>query len=144
MFGESRKQIELLQKLYANAGDAALQERYDQLRPVIDLQIKTLMGKVVDNDTKFRDKKLVREDFYGILQGVIPRLDSLSKFLEVIAVPADRKPELARRTLIASLLTQAGHSLMSYLETNKTSARADADMFMQEAANQLRELAPQK
>ena len=77
-----------------------------------------------------RSRSSPRESYYATVNGLGIRLDSMAKFLDVLAVPPAKQPASLRRSLACGLLAQACACILDYLETNKKKSKDSADAFI--------------
>ncbi len=138
LFVESRRALEALKQVQPNPNPRTIESRYDMLRKAFDKHFTALLNQYDENAKRFTDKSIARENYYNEVKGLALRLEAMAKFLDTIDVPEDRKPA-NNRSLACGLMAQAAASLTEFLETNSTTAKANAAVFASQARKELME-----
>jgi len=130
LFGEARKSIEKVNALQPKPPADVVSRRYEMFRKAFESAFGILL-KQLDSDTADYEKNVInRESYYESVNGLGIRLDSMAKFLDVLAVPPAKQPASLRRGLACGLLAQACACILDYLETNKKKSKDSADAFI--------------
>lgn len=136
-FNESRKELDELAKLETNPNPKNVAARYKQLWGIAQRDIQALLAQYDKSATQFAQKGLTRESYYDVIRSVGIRIDSIGNFLQGITPPESDSSAHRRHILGCSLLSQASEHMLGYLETNKTSEKDDAAIFLDEAKKHL-------
>ncbi len=137
LFNESRKVLEELNKLQPKPPADVIAKRYEVFRIAIDNSLKSMIKLYESDKESFEQKKLSRESYYDSAKGIFLKLESMSKLLDALEVPATKKSANLRRSLACGLLSQAASSLMDYLETNNVTYKQNTSVFVTQAKNEL-------
>lgn len=139
LFGESRKALEELKKVQPNPPQTTLENRYEMLRRAFDTHFLALLNHYESVGASFAAGKTSREAYYADANGLAARLESMAKFLDLLDIPAAKKPANVRRSLACGLMAQAASSLTSFLEANAKTSRDNASIFAAEARKEFQE-----
>lgn len=139
LFVESRRALESLRQVQPSPNPRTIESRYDMLRKAFDKHFNALLNQYDENAKKFADKSIARENYYNEAKGLALRLEAMAKFLDTIDVPESRKAANTRRSLACGLMAQAAASLTDFLETNSSTAKANAAVFASQARKELME-----
>ena len=139
LFNESRKEVQQLQKLDPNPDPKVMADRYTRLRSLADRDLKALVVQYDNGADSFSDRSMTRESYYELVRGIGVRLGSITHFLEALTPTVGDSSAHRRRILGCNLMSQACAHMLSYLETNKSSERQDAAIFISEAKKHITE-----
>ncbi|MEN6372496.1 MAG: tetratricopeptide repeat protein [Armatimonadota bacterium] len=134
MYGESLKGLGQMQKISSNAELKVFTDTYyPRFMSIAEKDLNDILTQLDNGYTSFSQKETTREAYYNQVQDLSKRAQSISALLQALTPPEDRVSINRHRVLGCSLLSQSCASMLRYLETNKTSEKEDADIFLTEA-----------
>ncbi|MEN6520089.1 MAG: tetratricopeptide repeat protein [Armatimonadota bacterium] len=138
MYGESLKELNEMQKISSNAELKVFTNTYyPRFMSIIEKDLDGILARFDGGYTSFSQKEITREAYYGQVQGLSKRVQSISGLLQALTPPEDLVSVNRHRVLGCSLLAQSCASTLRYLETNETSEKEDAEIFHTEAKKHL-------
>ncbi|MDO8586356.1 MAG: tetratricopeptide repeat protein [Armatimonadota bacterium] len=136
-FDDSLKQLDQISKIETAPDPATVAARYSALMVVIEGEIKSLSSQFDQGSKAYQNEEHSREQYYELVRGLTGRADTLTRFLDKVTSPPGTAAGHAHRVLACSLLSQAGTSLMSYLETNREERQTESELYLNEAKKEL-------
>jgi len=136
-FDESLKCLEEIARIEKTPDPAVVLDRYAGLMPVVEAEIKAISNQFNQGAEAYERQQHSREQYYEQVRELTSRSDRLTNYLDKIPVPAERRASYSHRVLACSLLSQAGASLMVYLETNSEARQSEAKLYLSEAKAEL-------
>ncbi|MDO8682383.1 MAG: tetratricopeptide repeat protein [Armatimonadota bacterium] len=136
-FTESLKHLDELAKLEPTPEPAVIAERYLALMIIVEGEIKSLSGQFDQGAQAFESEMHTREQYYELIRSLVSRADLLTRYMDKIPNPPEYVSAHGHRVLACSLLSQAGVSLLSYLETNREDRQAESQLYLSEAKKEL-------
>jgi tetratricopeptide (TPR) repeat protein len=136
-FDNSVKQLDLIATLDPKPDPATVVARYSALMAVVENEIKSISSQFDQGATAYANEEHTREQYYEMIRGLTARTDTLTRFLDKISTPPGSATAHSHRILACSLLSQAGDSLMAFLETNKPDRQTESQLYLSEAKQEL-------
>ena len=135
-FTEGAKEIEAAKKLTLEGSPVMDSETFQGFLKVADIEIRAIYAQYQSGDAAFRAGDRTREDYYTTAKELGARAAALAAFLDVIPPPDEFGPSKRHRVLGLTLFSQGASSLMTYLQSDDTDARADSTLYITEAVKE--------
>ena len=136
-FDESLKRLDEIALIETEPDPAVIADRYAGLTSIVEAEIKSISAQFDRGAMAFEKQEHSREQYYKQVENLTSRGETLTRFLDKVPVPAERRPSYSHRVLACSLLSQAGASLMAYLETNLETRQSESNLYLSEAKTEL-------
>lgn len=136
-FKESLKHLEIIAKLEPTPDPAKVAERYSALMVVVEAEVKSISTQFDQGAKTYEDQEQTREQYYNLVKSLTLRSDTLAQYLDKVTAPQPLSSAHSHRTLAVSLLSQAGTSMMSFLESNSSEQQNEATLYLSEAKKEL-------
>lgn len=133
LFDESRRALEQLKVVQPKPSAAVIANRYDMLRKAFDKHFAGMLRQYQSDSAAFEKHEITRESYYTSIKSMAERLETMTQFLDAIPTPESKQSANLRRSLACGLMAQAATNLLDYLETNNTTSKANADVFVLQA-----------
>lgn len=134
MYTESLKELSQAQKISSKSELKSFTDNYyTRFMSVVESDLDDILTRLDSQYTSFSQKEITREAYYEQVRGFGKRVQSIAGLLQALTPPEDHVSTNRHRILGCSLLSQSCASTIRYLETNKTSEKEDAEIFLTEA-----------
>jgi len=134
MYVESRRELEQAQKVSSKSELKAFSDNYySRFLSIIDADLNRCLSQLEQGADSFSRSDITRESYYELVRGISNRVQSIAQLLQALDPPESQESTHRHKVLGCSLISQSCTSTRNYLETNKTSYKDDATIYLTEA-----------
>lgn len=134
MYAESRDELDQAKKVSSKAELKTFSDSYyTRFLSIIDADLTRCLSQLEQGADSFSRRDITREAYYEQVRGISSRVQLIARLLQALNPPESQESTHRHKSLGCSLVSQSCASALGYLETNKTSEKDDATIYLTEA-----------